>query len=202
MDNEGKMINKAKTYITAIFLSFFYLIVCRHKKWNLIIEDIDAWSHPQCFSTNRYMRWCYLMASTPAFRNVFYFRIKGLSRLISWLYVRQNEPYICVDNDAVDGGLFFCHGFSTIVVAKSIGKNCWINQQVTIGATGLNDYPTIGNNVHILVGSLVLGDIHIGDNAVIGAGAVVTKSVPENCVVVGNPARIIRRNGIKVDEKL
>ena len=46
------------------------------------------------------------------------------------------------------------------------------------------------------------GPIKIGNNVVIGAGSVVTKSVPDNCTVVGNPARIIRRDGIKVNESL
>ena len=48
----------------------------------------------------------------------------------------------------------------------------------------------------------MLGPIEIGENSTIGAGAVVTKSVPKNCVVVGNPAMIIRRDGVKVKEKL
>lgn len=102
----------------------------------------------------------------------------------------------------VSGGLYISHGFSTIIVAKSIGKNCWINQQVTIGATALHDCPTIGNDVYIFAGALVLGNITIGNNVKIGAGAVVTKSVPNNCTVVGNPARIVTKDGKKVDLKL
>lgn len=47
-----------------------------------------------------------------------------------------------------------------------------------------------------------MGNIRVGNNVVIGAGAVVTKNVPDNCIVVGNPARIIRRDGIKVNEPL
>lgn len=40
--------------------------------------------------------------------------------------------------------------------------------------------------------SMVIGDVHVGDNAIIGAGAVVVKDVPANAIVVGNPARILR----------
>ena len=54
----------------------------------------------------------------------------------------------------------------------------------------------------ICTGAIVIGDINIGDGTTIGAGAVVIKNVPPHCVVVGNPARIIKRNGIRVDETL
>lgn len=50
---------------------------------------------------------------------------------------------------------------------------------------------SIGNNVFIGAGSIVLPGITIGNNVVIGAGSVVTKSVPDDCVVAGNPARCI-----------
>lgn len=50
--------------------------------------------------------------------------------------------------------------------------------------------------------SVIVGNIIIGNNVVIGAGTVLTKSVPDNCVVVGNPAFILRENGNKVNKKL
>lgn len=53
--------------------------------------------------------------------------------------------------------------------------------------------PVIGDNVKICTGAIVCGDITIGNNVIIGAGSVVFKSIPDNCVVVGNPARIIKR---------
>lgn len=59
--------------------------------------------------------------------------------------------------------------------------------------------PVIGNNVTLGANVMILGDIKIGDNVTIGAGSVVTKSVPDNCIVVGNPARIIRQDGEKVN---
>lgn len=49
----------------------------------------------------------------------------------------------------------------------------------------------IGNNVFIGVGSIILPDTRIGDNVVIGAGTVVAKDIPSNCVVVGNPLRVL-----------
>ena len=51
---------------------------------------------------------------------------------------------------------------------------------------------TIGNNVWIGAGSIILPGVTIGDNSVIGAGSVVTKDIPENTVAVGNPCRVMR----------
>lgn len=85
------------------------------------------------------------------------------------------------------------HGDSTFINASEIGERCYVNQNVTIGTVG-NKTPTIGNNVRVATGAIVLGDITIGDNVVIAAGAVVVKSVPSNCMVAGNPAHIRKIN--------
>ncbi|WP_008310301.1 serine O-acetyltransferase [Leptolyngbya sp. PCC 6406] len=74
--------------------------------------------------------------------------------------------------------------------------------QVTLGHKDRSGRPQIGNNVRVTAGAKVLGNIHIGDNVTIGANAVVVKDVPENCVVVGIPARIIKRDGVRVDDGL
>ena len=74
-----------------------------------------------------------------------------------------------------------------------IGKECVILHGVTIGGkSGQAGFPQIGKNVLIGAHALILGDIRIGDGAIIGAGAVVTHNVPNNAVVVGNPAKIIK----------
>lgn len=58
---------------------------------------------------------------------------------------------------------------------------------------GSGDIPTIGNNVFVGANVVIIGNITIGDNVIIGAGAVVTKNVPSNCIVVGNPARVLKK---------
>lgn len=74
---------------------------------------------------------------------------------------------------------------------------------MTIGYANDNiNCPKIGVNVRISAGAKVLGGITIGDNVTVGANAVVVKDVPENCVVVGVPAYIVKRNGMKVREPL
>lgn len=55
--------------------------------------------------------------------------------------------------------------------------------------------PHVGRNVMFGAGSVVLGDIEIGDGVTIGANAVVVKSIPAGCVVAGVPAKIIKRAG-------
>ena len=93
--------------------------------------------------------------------------------------------------EKIGGGFSLQHGFSTIIAAEEIGENCRVYQQVTIGYNG--EYaPTIGDNVVITTGAIVIGDIHVGTGALVGAGAVVTKDIPDNSLAVGVPARVIK----------
>lgn len=88
------------------------------------------------------------------------------------------------------------HG-SVITPAAIIGKNVSLRHNTTIGAKGFDGStrsPIIGDNVTIGPNVCIIGDIHVGDGAIIGAGAVVVKDVPKNAVVAGNPAKIIRYN--------
>ncbi len=141
-----------------------------------------------------------LMINFPEFRNLFYFRIgENISKYIEFLCPKMNTLFI---NGNIGKGLFIQHGFATIIATNQMGENCWINQQVTIGFSNATDCPTIGNNVIISAGSKIIGNVKIGDNSKVGANAVVVKDVPANCTVVGVPAHIIRRDGIRVQEPL
>ena len=99
-----------------------------------------------------------------------------------------NSLYIKTNN--IGKGLFIQHGFSTIITAESIGENCWINQQVTIGWTAAGS-PIIGDTVRIGAGAIVLGNIKIGDNSTVGAGTTINASIPNNSLVVGAKPRVI-----------
>lgn len=103
--------------------------------------------------------------------------------------------------DQIGGGVRFQHPWNSVLNASHIGNNFIVYHNVTLGLKD-GQKPYIGNNVVINAGAICIGGIIIGDNSIIGAGAVVTKNVPENTVVAGNPARIIRKNGIKCNEKL
>lgn len=86
-------------------------------------------------------------------------------------------------------------GIGVVIHSESvIGRNCSVGQQVTIGG-GNSRYPgvpVIGDNVHMHKGAIIYGGITVGDNAEIGANAVVNNPVPDNAVVAGVPAKIIR----------
>jgi len=76
-----------------------------------------------------------------------------------------------------------------MVGAKSIGANFVVGQHVVVGYRGQDELPTIGDDVSIYVGAIVIGDITIGDGATVGAGAVVANDVPSGATVVPLPAR-------------
>lgn len=90
------------------------------------------------------------------------------------------------------------HGFGIVINESAIvGDDCIIRHGVTIGnkltSQGESGSPRIGNMVQLGAGAIILGDIAIGDGAIVGAGAVVTKSVGPGLVVVGNPSRVLER---------
>jgi len=89
----------------------------------------------------------------------------------------------------IGGGLYIPHPIGTVIMPKRIGRNCSIIANVTIGMRNEWAFPDIGDNVFIGAGARVLGGIRIGNNAVIGANAVVIHDVPDDTTVVGIPAR-------------
>ena len=103
-------------------------------------------------------------------------------------------------------GLFIDHGTGVVIgETAEIGDNCILYQGVTLGGTGKGKgkrHPTLGNNVMVGCGAKVLGPFKIGDNVKIAANSVVLHEIPENCTAVGAPARVVRRDGVKVTQDL
>lgn len=108
--------------------------------------------------------------------------------------------YHCDIPNSIDPtGVFFCHnGFNIVINPNTkIGYNTYIQHGVTIGVRDdlkSCDAPIIGNGVYIGAKATIIGDIHIGDNCKIGAGALVISDIPEGCTAVGVPAKIITKN--------
>lgn len=175
------------------------IVLKYHYNRSIIYDDIERWLQCYNMTCNRNIGFIYLMKSYPEFRSLFYYRV-GDRWLLNLLAAKMESLYIYTNH--IGRGIFIQHGFSTIILAKSIGDNCWINQQVTIGYSNKTDAPTILNNVTIHAGAKIIGKVTIGNNCIIGANCVVVKSIPDNCTVVGVPAYIIKRNGIKVKESL
>ena len=97
---------------------------------------------------------------------------------------------------SIGKNFFIDHGMGVVIGETAIiGDNCLMYQGVTLGGTGKETgkrHPTIGNNVTLGAGAILLGNITIGDNSNVGAGSVVIKSAKENSTLVGVPARVVK----------
>lgn len=125
-----------------------------------------------------------------------------IARLISQRCVRKTN--IEIHPGAQIGRRFFIDHGTGVVIGETavIGDDCTIYQGVTLGGTGKDKgkrHPTLGNNVMVGAGAKVLGPFKVGDNSNIAAGSVVLSEIPENSTAVGSPARVVRRNGKRVD---
>lgn len=141
-----------------------------------------------------------------------------LHRLAKWLYDRKmffaarwisqrasKKTGIEIHPAVQIGKRFFIDHGTGVVIGETavIGDNVTIYQGVTLGGTGKDTgkrHPTIGNNVMIGAGAKVLGPLTIGDNSKIASGAVVLNDIPPNSTAVGVPARVVKRDGIKLDD--
>ncbi|HYF93128.1 MAG TPA: serine O-acetyltransferase [Symbiobacteriaceae bacterium] len=127
---------------------------------------------------------------------------KLLARIIS--QVSRFFTQIEIHPGATIGqGFFIDHG-SGVVIGETaeIGNNVTLYQGVTLGGTGHEKgkrHPTLADNVVVGNGARILGSFTVGENSRIGAGSVVLREVPPDSTVVGNPGRIVKQNGNKVD---
>ncbi len=101
-------------------------------------------------------------------------------------------------NTQIGGGLLIPHPNGIVIhPGVTIGPNCLILQQVTLGSNEAGDLPMIGGHVDIGAGAKLIGKVSIGNHAKIGANAVVLIDVPAYATAVGVPAKIISKTESK-----
>ena len=134
-------------------------------------------------------------------RDGHFFSARAVSQLARHLTGIEIHP-----GATIGKGLFIDHGMGVVIgETTEIGDNCTIYQGVTLGGTGKDvgkRHPTLGDNVMIGAGAKVLGPVKIGSNSKIAANAVVLREVPENSTAVGIPAKVVRRDGVRVQADL
>jgi serine O-acetyltransferase len=148
----------------------------------------------------------FALLKIPGFRFTFFFRLSSFFSkknpvyyLNQLLYRRYFFKYgIQIPISTTIGRGFYIGHFGNIVIngQVKIGDNCNISNGVTIGQTNRGDkagVPTIGNLVWIGVNSVIVGKIKIGNNVLVAPNSFVNTDVPDNSIVIGNPAKIIKK---------
>ena len=194
MENFGKRLFAAINYARTLPV---YLCVLCSKQKSLIKADVVRWNEINKISFGFFESINWYMTYKKEFRTLLQHRLKypshSVSALIHYAIARvlwKPMESLFIYTKDIGGGLYIQHGFSTIISAQKIGKNCRIYQQVTVGYK--NDAsPVLEDNVSVTCGAKVLGDLTMHSNSLAAAGAVVVKDVPENAIVGGVPAKII-----------
>jgi serine O-acetyltransferase len=194
--------NRLFYWLKVPFFIPHYLLFALNKK-SILMYELKTWGEVLRIKKPTPSLFFFLIINLREYRSLFYYRLGWKSALIQWYAKGMTNLYFDVSPEFIKKGLVIQHGHSTRLNCETMGEDCQIWHNVTIGkSVAGGKRPVIGNKVLICAGAIVLGDIVIGSNVTIGAGAVITKSIPENCVVVGNPGRIVRINGEKINASL
>jgi serine acetyltransferase len=161
---------------------------------SLIKEDISCNSHAKSKFILAFYRIAFASgaSSSPI--------VRGITKPIRLLYRIVIDWIMGVDIPTtvrIGRRPVFYHSTALVInEAVVIGDDCILRHSVTIGnkltKEGESAPPLIGNRVEFGAGAIILGAITIGDDAKIGAGSVVTKTVAPGAIIVGNPGRDIR----------
>lgn len=156
----------------------------------LIISDIKKLEYQIGFKLPKFLQLLYHLHTNRYYRTLFYHRLGPVkSACIQWY--RPGDRYFSISATTKIGeSMWIAHPYATIINAESIGSNFSCIHCTTIGAH--NGRAKIGDNVSLGANVTIIGNIRIGNNVTIGAGSVVVKDLPDNCVAVGNPARIVK----------
>jgi len=119
-----------------------------------------------------------------------------IHRLLDYCVQLIHHVHI-VEHARLGGGFYIGHVGTIYIGPTVIGDNCSLTHNVTIGvghSRGKEGLPVIGNNVWIGTGSVISGAITVGNDVTVMNGSILARSVPDGCLVGGNPARAIMQN--------
>lgn len=174
------------------FIPHLYVIAKSPIK-ELLDYERDRWLEFNNIKESGRQGYISLFMQFPEYRSLFYHRTG--KTFLRRLAAGQTNLYFHTPQDKIGRGLIIWHGYSTVINAQWIGTDVQIWHNVTLGKKSIKpieDRPIIGNNVSICTGAIVLGNISIADNSTVGAGTVVTKSVPKKgSTVIGAKQQII-----------
>ena len=196
MSNDQRGVRRARQTARMAVVVPLLLGVLVSDQRALVEADVDRWYQVVAPGARARRALLWFLARYPEFRTLYYYRLRrgnlpGAAAGSILALVYHGERTLHLVSSEIGPGLFIQHGFATIVAARRVGANCWINQQVTIGFDNREDRPIIGDGVSIHAGAKVLGNVTVGDGARIGANAVVIADVPAGYTAVGVPARLL-----------
>ncbi|MBK7720939.1 MAG: serine acetyltransferase [Austwickia sp.] len=172
------------------FLPIFALLSISGRR-GVIAQDLARWMAVRRLEFTEGFALRYLFTFVPEFRTLVYWRLGKPGRSLEFLARGRVGLNLLMDPLRVGPGLYLQHGDGAFVSCESIGRNCWVSQQVTLGYTNDNDRPTVGDNVSFRAGAKVLGAVYVGDGSTVGANAVVLRNVPPGSVISPPSSRTV-----------
>ncbi len=188
-------LRKLKIVFFSVFFVPHFILWQLSSAKKLINDDVKAIAKRNVIPYKGFCLRAFLLQSDSYFRGLFYYRIGSASAICRW-YAPSERTFIISRRTTIGCGAYFPHSYATIIYAKSIGRNFSCRQCTTIGNKSDfrdDERPVIGDNVQLGANVVIIGNVTIGNNVVIGAGSIITKDIPDDCVVAGNPAQIIKR---------
>lgn len=175
-----------------------YLCVLGSPQRHLIEKDMKRWQEIDGIHMGFFETLNWYLTYKPEFRNLLQHRFRHPAYTAKCLFhfavariLWKPMESLYIYTKEIGGGLYIQHGFSTIITAEKIGENCRVYQQVTIGYKD-GQTPVLEDNVAVTCGAKVLGGVTMHKGSLAAAGAVVLKDVPENAIVGGVPAKLLR----------
>lgn len=200
LEGRTKLLAVARVWAYPLWLS-----AMRSRSADAVLEDVKWWAEciddEELISLDPFSKFAYFNGALPEFRTLVHYRLRGLPIVLRLVLKMIYRPprHMILTAESIGPGLFIQHGHGMLIGAKTVGSHCWFNQDVTVGYVGKGN-PTIGNNVRLAPGAVVLGPITVHDGATVGPNAVVTHDVPAGEIMVTALAQPFRRPARNGDE--